>query len=103
MPQQDAWPAAVRAHECLLPASTCTETPVATNSTVPGDAAAAAVSLLPAGAVVDPSTQGADAHPSDPVTRGALAPPPTVPPPALTAKVTGSPNNGRVEGCRVVR
>src|SRR5436309_2683716 len=101
-PQQDAWPAAVRSHECLLPASTCTEAPVATNSTVPGDAAAAAASLLPAGALVDPSTQGADAHPSDPVTLSALAPPPTVPPPAATVKVTGSPTNGRVDACNVV-
>src|SRR5437016_1920785 len=85
------------------PAATATETPVATNSTVPGDAAATAVSRLPAGAVVDPSTHGADAHPSDPVTRGALAPPPTVPPPAATVKVTGSPTNGRVAGCRVAK
>src|SRR5436309_697547 len=61
--------------------------PVAVNSRVLGDAAAAAVSRFASGLVVDPSTQGADAHPSDPVTRGTLGPPPTVPPPPVTLKV----------------
>src|SRR5436189_106551 len=67
MPQQYALPEALRAHECLLPASTSTDTPVAVKSTVLGNAAAAAVSLFPANAVLDPSTHGAEAQPVDPV------------------------------------
>ena len=65
------------------------------NSTVPGDAAAVAVSLFPAATVVDPSTHGADAHPVDPVRTTVLGPPPTVPPPAATVNRTGSSTSGR--------
>src|SRR5437879_4225879 len=97
-PQQDAWPAALTAHECLLPASTCKETPVAKNTTVPGNAAATAVRLFPAGAVVDPSTHGAEAHPPNPVSATVLVPPPTVPPPPVTVNVTSSPMSGPAKG-----
>src|SRR2546422_6200533 len=73
------------------------------SSTVLGDAAVAAVSLFPAGADVDPSTQGAEAHPLGPVSATVLVPPPTVPPPPVTVNRTGSPTNSRGVGCNVVK
>ena len=103
MPQQYALPEALRAHECLLPASTSTDTPVAVKSTVLGNAAAAAVSLFPANAVLDPSTHGAEAQPVDPVRATVLVPPPTVPPPPVTVNLTGSSTSGRGVGCNLVK
>src|SRR2546426_3693532 len=71
-----------------LAVTIATGIPVAVNVSGLPSASAVALNVFTPG--VAPSTHEACAHPSVPVLTVALLPPPTVPPPVTTVKVTGS-------------